>query len=139
MNATHVRVTNENDFPITEHWDGIPYTLEPGKTRDIPVEAAAVIFGFSSDDNGVVNLGTNGVVAPNYDHMQRRWGWNTVVRRKDEEMAEAVERSMAQARSFCEKIKFASLTMALQEVKAPEPEELAPPKTDAPRNKMGIR
>jgi hypothetical protein len=60
-----VRVLNKNDFPITDMYDGVPYTFEPGKTLSIPPEAAQHFFAWPADST-----------------LSRMWiakrlGWNT--------------------------------------------------------------
>jgi hypothetical protein len=63
--------------------------------------------------------------------MQRRWGWNTVERQKDEEMAHAVKRVNARARKCSDNIAIEPVIMSLREVRtaaellAPRPDDAA--------------
>jgi len=62
-----VRVTNHNDFPIRDMFDGIPYVIDAGRTEAIPSDAAHHIFGFFPGvDPRAMAL-----------HIQKRFGWNT--------------------------------------------------------------
>lgn len=70
--GTRVRVTNHNDFTISDRYDGVPEVFEPGKPKELDPEAAAHIFGFPIDEQGVV-LGYEASQA----YVCRRWGWNT--------------------------------------------------------------
>lgn len=121
---THIRVTNNNDFTIDDRFDGILYEFETGKAKLVPIYAAALFFGLSVDDDGNVTS-----AAPNWDYVQRRWGWNAVTRRKDEEMADAVNRTNTTARERCAKITLEPVVMALREVQAQQEQaELPPPR-----------
>lgn len=131
MNVTHIRVTNSNDFAIPERFDGIHYTFEPGVARLLPLDAAALIFGLPIDDNGNLEIDDNGIANPDWTYVQRRWGWNTVSRRKDEEMAEAVQRSLDDAAMKCSKLKLEAVSMALREVPMKADEALPAPREGA--------
>jgi hypothetical protein len=124
---THIRVMNGNDFLIDDRFDGILYEFLPGdqKGKLVPIMAASLFFGFALDENG--NVSEAGC-APNWDYVQRRWGWNCVTRRKDEEMADAVIRTNTTAKERCAKIKLEPVVMALREVQAEESGELPPPR-----------
>ncbi len=133
MEATHVRVTNGNDFPIDDRFDGVPYVFEPGKERMIPVLAAALFFGLPVDDNGVVDIevGEDGSIVGNGEHVKRRWGWNNINRMKDEDLGEAVERAKAKAALQWSKIRLVPVLMALREVPAGAVGDLPEPRASA--------
>lgn len=62
-----LRVTNRNDFILSDRYNGVPYVFEPKKPLKIPFEAAQHIFGWQPD-------------APPIEvekHTCRRQGWNT--------------------------------------------------------------
>jgi hypothetical protein len=63
----NVKVVNRNDFMITDMFDGVPYTFEPGKAMSVPIDAANHIFGWYP-----------GVPPADLKrHVQKRMGWNT--------------------------------------------------------------
>lgn len=65
----YVKIINNNDFPITDHYAGAEYVMEPGRVCQMPFEAAAHIFGISNPDD----LMNEKIVL---DYLMRRWGWN---------------------------------------------------------------
>lgn len=128
MNFTHIRVTNHNTDTIDDRYDGILYLFEPEKAKLVPIVAAALMFGFPVDDDGNVQVGNP--PTPDWEHVKRRWGWNTVQRRKDEEMHDAVMRTNALAATRCKAIELEAVTMALREVRA-DAEQLPAPRESA--------
>ena len=62
----YVKVKNNNDFPLKDRFDGIPFTFGAGKTETIPADAAAHFFGIvdGADPEEIHN------------HICRRYGWN---------------------------------------------------------------
>lgn len=136
MQATHVRVVNDNDFMLEDRWDGIVYRFPSKDTggKLIPILAAALFFGFrvSDDERGLtVDFGTNedGTIAVDWRYVQRRWGWNTIINRKDEDLAQAVERTQAEADDKCKKLRLMPVTLALREVaQGSVPATLLPPR-----------
>lgn len=62
-----IKVTNANDFPISDRFDGVPYTFLPGRPENVPVDAAFHIFGwFRGVDPEAMKL-----------YVKKRFGWNT--------------------------------------------------------------
>ena len=47
---TTVFVTNTSDIILTDGWDGVSYTFEPGKTTEVPEFVATHIFGYKHED-----------------------------------------------------------------------------------------
>jgi hypothetical protein len=45
-----VYVTNIGERFLTDGWDGVQYTFEPGKTVQVPVFIAGHIFGYGFED-----------------------------------------------------------------------------------------
>lgn len=64
---TNVKVTNGNDFPISDRYDGVPYVFAPGETITIPGDAAFHILGWHPGANR----------EDLFNHVCQRWGWNT--------------------------------------------------------------
>ena len=62
---TKVRITNGLDFAFTDRYDGVPFTLLPGKTDTLPLDMAEHFFAFSSGDPEKM-----------FRHTARRQGWN---------------------------------------------------------------
>jgi hypothetical protein len=139
MNPTHVRVYNENPFEVSDRYDGILYRFAPGEKdgRLVPIEAAANIFGFRviDDEQGyrievVVDESGNAVLDKRY--LQRRWGWNTIINRRDEDLAAAVARTNAEADAKCAKIRAVPVIMQLREVQTSSVPNVLPPPRELP-------
>jgi hypothetical protein len=135
MTATHVRVFNSNEFDIEDRYDGVLYRFPSGdkEGRLVPMLAASLFFGFriTDDDRGVTidyGLAEDGTVAPDAKYLQRRWGWNNVERKKDEDMPQAMERTTREANARCAKLRLEPVTMGLREVPGAASEELPPPR-----------
>jgi hypothetical protein len=62
-----IRVTNNAKTVYTDRYDGVPYIIEPGHTKSIPLEVAAHLFAYHPD------------VQPEtmFRHVCKRQGWNT--------------------------------------------------------------
>lgn len=120
--ATHARVTNLNDFPLEDRYDGVPLIFEPDVPKVISLEAAALFFGFPVDDEGNVTF------AVDHGYLARRWGWNVLERQDDKEsLRVATERMLRQAAERCGKVKVEPVSYTLREVVQGE-EELPPPR-----------
>lgn len=138
MNATHVRVFNDNAFPIEDRFDGILYRFVPGEKdgRLVPILAAALIFGLkvSDDERGLtVDFGMNedGSIALNKRYLQRRWGWNTIINKRDEDLAAAVSRTQEEADAKVAKLRVMPIQMHMREVQAGSVPSTLPPPRDA--------
>jgi hypothetical protein len=46
----YIRVTNGLDFPFTDRHDGVPVTIQPGKSENLPTDMAAHFFGPNVSD-----------------------------------------------------------------------------------------
>lgn len=127
-NVTHIRVTNKNDFPITDYFDGIARTFETGKALTIPLDAATLFFGFPvvMDEGGNASI----QIAVNHDHIKRRYGWSNVEKLKDENMVDAVMRVNTAAQKYCDNIALEPVSMIMQEVVHARAEELPPPRAE---------
>ena len=103
LRHTLVKVTNNNDFALSDMYDSVAYVFEPHKELKLPAEAANHIFGWTE----------NATHAQMWNHVQRRWGWNTPQWRD-------------KAPRFWEKFKIQSATFKLVEVSEEEPGEPLP-------------
>jgi hypothetical protein len=72
----NVRVTNETKPPVTfsDDYNGVHYVFEPNRTVSIPLDAAKHIFGYD-----IKNADTQSM----FEHICKRWGWNTPENVKD--------------------------------------------------------
>ena len=124
MSITNARVTNRNEFPIDDRYDGIPYLFAPNKPVVIPLDAAAAIFGMPVDSDGVVDF------APDPAYMARRWGWNVLEKREEKELTSvAMERLTRETAAKIANISVEAVSHALREVRVEE--GLPPPRTGA--------
>lgn len=71
----HIKVTNKNEFPIEDRFDGIPYVIPAMGHCNIPYEAACHIFGVAFRAEQGHNLPAD-FRERMFRYVQRRWGWN---------------------------------------------------------------
>lgn len=67
MRVRRVRVTNGLDEPFNDRFNGIPITIAPGATENLPLDMAAHFFGYQPG----VDTETM------FRHITRRQGWNS--------------------------------------------------------------
>ena len=132
MAITHARITNTNEFPIEDRYDGVPFVFEPGKAVRIPVAAAVVFFGMPVDVDGNV---TWKVDAEAMAHFSRRHGWTNIEpdmmpNGQRETPNAAFQRVTRQAAEWCSKLKVEPVSMVLREV-TEEEQPLPPPRDGA--------
>jgi hypothetical protein len=111
----HIKVTNKNDFPIEDRFDGIPYLIPAMGDCKIPYEAACHIFGVRFKAEPGHNLPAD-FREQMFRHVQRRWGWN----RK-----EVIEKS----REWFGRIETKLITLRLVEADPAEKEALPEPRS----------
>lgn len=61
----YVRLTNNLPFAFTDRYDGVPFTVPPGKSENLPPDVAAHFFGHARDPDAQMR------------HIAKRQGWNT--------------------------------------------------------------
>jgi hypothetical protein len=61
----YVRLTNNLPFAFTDRYDGVPFTVLPGKSENFPADVAAHFFGYDQSP------------AAQMRHVAKRQGWNT--------------------------------------------------------------
>ena len=100
----YVKVTNHLDVPFTDRYDGVPVTIEAGKSKNLELSVAAHILGyrFGVDDETM------------FRHVTKRQGWNTVEYNKP---APANDRK-TYGRWLFERLKIEPVTYRLVEEKA---------------------
>lgn len=64
----YVRVVNNLPFAFTDRHDGVPVTIPPGKSENLPLDMAAHFFGYTH--HGIEK-------AVLFRHVAKRQGWNT--------------------------------------------------------------
>lgn len=114
----YVKITNNLDVPFTDRYDGVPVTIEPGRTTNLPLDVARHILGF---EHGVDE-------ETMFRHVSKRQGWNTVEFTKP---APANERKML-CRWMFERLKIEPVVYKLVEDK-PDPMKPVPALQDEPR------
>ena len=67
VRVRYVRVTNGLEYAFHDRYDGVPITIPPGKSENIPEDMAAHFFGYHYGVEPVVML----------RHIAKRQGWNT--------------------------------------------------------------
>lgn len=64
----YVRVVNNLPFAFSDRHDGVPVTIPPGKSENLPLDMAAHFFGYTH--HGIEK-------AVLFRHIAKRQGWNT--------------------------------------------------------------
>jgi len=107
----YVRVTNGLAFPFTDRHDGVPVTIQPGKSENLPVDMAAHFFGFHP------------AVEPEtmFRHICKRQGWNT-----PEYVKQNPESHKTLAREYFDKLIIEPVAYKLVPVEKPDPRKPVP-------------
>lgn len=116
--AHQIKVTNDNSFEIVDYFDGIAYRLEPGKSINIPEEAAFHIFGceFPGDADFCASDEFREKI---FRFLQKRWGWNSID-----------EAKVAKSKEIFSKISFVPVVMKTVEIVSRDPAALAEPRQE---------
>lgn len=117
--ARYVRVTNNLDFPFNDRHDGVPVTIDPGKTENLPLDMAEHFFGYHDD------------VKPEtmFRHVAKRQGWNT-----PEHVKQNPETRKTLAETYFSKLKIEPVSYKLVEDQVLDSEKPIPadPQPPAP-------
>jgi hypothetical protein len=113
----YVRVTNGLDFPFTDRYDGVPVTLPPGKSENLPLDMAAHFFGYHVDVDAATML----------RHIARRQGWNTPDFVKQNE-----ETRKTKAEEYFGKLKIEPVMYKLVPADDPDPKRPVPADPEVP-------
>ena len=111
----YIRVTNGLDFPFTDRHDGVPVTIQPGKSENLPTDMAAHFFG--------PDLGNPAAMLR---YIARRQGWNT-----PEYVKQNPETSKTLAETYFGKLKIEPVMYKLVAVD-PDPREPVPADPEVP-------
>lgn len=107
----YVRVTNGLDFPFTDRHDGVPVTIAPGKTENLPIDMAEHFFGYHYGVEPPVML----------RHISRRQGWNT-----PEFVKQNADTHKNLAEEYFAKLKIEPVMYKLVPVEDPDPRKPVP-------------
>jgi hypothetical protein len=110
-------VTNGLAVPFTDRYDGVPVTLPPGKTENIPLDMAAHFFGYHLDVDRATML----------RHVARRQGWNT-----PEYVKQNPETHKTLAEDYFDKLKIEPVMYKMVEVVEPDPRRPVPADPEVP-------
>ena len=115
-----VRLTNNLPFAFTDRYDGVPFTVAPGKSENLPVEVAAHFFGYHPD------------VEPEtmFRHIAKRQGWNTPDFVKDRP-----DHDKTLAREYFDKLKIEAVAYKLVPADKPDPRTPIPAEQHIPDDK----
>jgi hypothetical protein len=111
----YVRLTNNLPFAFTDRYDGVPFTVAPGKSENLPAEVAAHFFGYDPDPAAMMR------------HMAKRQGWNTPEFVK---VNEATGKNKAQ--EYFDALKIDRVTYKLTPVEDVDPREPIPADPEVP-------
>jgi hypothetical protein len=113
----YVRVTNGLAFPFTDRHDGVPVTIQPGKSENLPLDMAAHFFGFHPG------------VKPEtmYRHVAKRQGWNT-----PEYVKQNPETHKTLAQEYFDKLTIEAVAYKLVQVEKPDPKRPVPADPEIP-------
>ena len=118
----YVKVTNGLDVPFTDRCDGVPFTLMPGKSDNLPLDMAAHILGYHPD------------VEPEtmFRYICRRQGWNTPAH-----VQQNPDSQKTIAREYFDKLKIEPVAYKLVAAEEPDPRKPVPAEQDVPRQGYG--
>lgn len=111
----YVRLTNNLPFAFTDRYDGVPFTVAPGKSENFPVEVAAHFFGYDPDP------------AAQMRHVAKRQGWNTPDFVKVNE-----ETGKNKAQEYFDKLDIKPIAYKLVPVEDADPREPIPADPEVP-------
>lgn len=120
----YVRVTNNLPFTYTDRFDGVPFTLRPGKTDNIPPQWADHMFGFKPG------------VSPDQmlRHIAKRQGWNT------SEFVTIDDRTgKTKAQEYFEKLVIVPVAYKFVPAEEPDPREPVPADPEIPQADAAAR
>ncbi len=107
----YVRITNGLDVPFTDRYDGVPVTIAPGKSENLPLDMAFHFFGY-----------TYGVEPETmFRHVAKRQGWNTPAY-----VQQNPETHKTLAREYFDKLKIEAVSYRLVPEDAPDPRKPVP-------------
>jgi hypothetical protein len=119
----YVRVTNGLDVPFTDRHDGVPITIMPGRSENLPLDMAAHILGYHPD------------VEPEtmFRYICKRQGWNTPAHVKQNEGSQKTL-----AREYFDKLKIEAIAFKLVPADEPDPRKPVPAEQDVPDANEGL-
>ena len=98
-------------MPFTDRHDGVPVTIQPGKSENLPIEMAAHFFAFSPGVEPEVM----------FRHICKRQGWNT-----PEYVQQNPDTHKTKAREYFDRLKIEAISYKLVPVDDPDPRKPVP-------------
>jgi hypothetical protein len=113
----YVKITNNLEVPFTDRHDGVPITIMPGKSENLPLDMAAHILGYHPD------------VEPEtmFRYICRRQGWNT-----PKHVQQNGDSQKSLAREYFDKLKIEAIAFKLVPAEEPDPRKPVPAEQDVP-------
>ena len=125
----YVRVVNNLPFAFTDRHDGVPVTIPPGKSENLPLDMAAHFFGYTH--HGIEK-------AVLFRHTAKRQGWNTPDFAKLDP-----DTGKTKAEAYFDMLRLEPVIYKMVPVENPDPAEPVPadtgPEDDAPRTRQKMR
>jgi hypothetical protein len=114
----YVKVTNGLEVPFTDRHDGVPITIMPGRSENLPLDMAAHILGYHPD------------VEPEtmFRYICRRQGWNT-----PKHVLQNDDSQKSVAREYFDKLKIEPIEFKLVPAEKPDPRAPVPAEQDVPQ------
>lgn len=118
----YVRITNGLPFPFTDRHDGVPITIQPGKSENLPLDMAAHIFGYQPG------------VDPEFmfRYVAKRQGWNTP------EYVKVGDSGKQKAREYFDQLTIEPVAYKLVPVEEPDPRKPVPAEQNIPEPSEGL-
>jgi hypothetical protein len=120
----YVRVTNGLDTPFHDRYDGVPITIPPGHSENIPLDMAAHFFGYHPGIEPTTML----------RYVAKRQGWNTPDYVKQDP---ATRKTLAE--QLFAKLKIEPVAYKLVPASDPDPREPVPADPDPEAEPPSVR
>ena len=119
----YVKITNGLDVPFTDRHDGVPITIMPGKSENLPLDMAAHILGYHPD------------IEPEtmFRYICRRQGWNTPAH-----VQQNPDTQKTIAQEYFAKLKIEPVAYKLVPAADPDPRQPVPAEQDVPDVNEGL-
>lgn len=121
-----IKVTNHNDFEITDYFEGLAYIFAAGMPVNVPLEVMKHIFGIDFPADEAV-MKTRAFRDQLFNSVSRRWGWNSHDAEK-----------LKKFRNQCDSISFQPIMTKMVEIVA-DKSELADPREQKPAAKAPLK
>ena len=119
----YVKITNGLDVPFTDRHDGVPITIMPGRSENLPLDMAAHILGYHPD------------IEPEtmFRYICKRQGWNTPAH-----VQQNPDTHKTIAQEYFSKLKIEPVSFKLVPANDPDPRKPVPAEQDVPDPNEGL-